>query len=126
MPNLANIPAVKLTAQALGMPELLEAAAGLYLLYNATLAGALADPQCAINDIDIRIFDIFGLFETVVQDPEAAGFSNATDPCIPPDVIVDAICETPREYVFWDGIHGTTSLYRFLAGQVREFITTGP
>lgn len=87
MPNLANLPAVRLTAADLGMPELLEQAAQLSVGYNLALEDALVSLESALGDaIEIRRFDIFALFEALVTDPESYGFSNVTDPCIVPDV----------------------------------------
>lgn len=123
MPNIAHLPAVELTAAALGIPGLLEQATKLTVAYNAGLEEALGHWEGVLGDtIEIRRFDIFSLFEALLADPDAYGFSNATDPCIVPDVWFDAICASPDEHIFWDGVHPTTSLHAFLAGKVHEFL----
>lgn len=121
MPNIANLPAVQLAAADLGVPELIETATQLSAGYNIALADALMDLETELGDtIEIQKFDIFWLFEALVADPASFGFSNVTDPCLVPDVRFDAICEDPEGYVFWDGIHPTTSLHEFLADRVRQ------
>jgi len=123
MPNIAHLPAVELTAAALGMPGLLEQATELTVAYNAGLEEALGYWESVLGDtVEIRRFDIFSLFEALLADAEAYGFSNAAAPCVVPDVWFDAICENPDEHIFWDGVHPTTSLHAFLAGKVHEFL----
>ncbi len=50
-----------------------------------------------------------------MTEPQAFGFSNATDACITPGVFFGAICREPWDYVFWDGIHPTAAMHRIVA-----------
>lgn len=111
-PNIGLTPAVR----AFG-PQAEVAALQLSFLYNQGLAQAL-DGLSALPGIDIQRVDAFAILNDVVADPEAAGFTNVTESCITPDVIVGAICDRPGDYLFWDGIHPTRAGHRHLAWTV--------
>lgn len=63
-------------------------------------------------------FDLFALFNEVVAQPDEFGLRNATETCITPGVIVGAVCNHPKRYLFWDGIHPTSSGHRIIADAV--------
>jgi outer membrane lipase/esterase len=93
---------------------------GLVLIYNATLnagLGALGDGIIPIN--------AFGLFNEVLSNPTAYGFSNATGTacnlaltggsslfCTPPAYVSPDAADT---YVFADGVHPTGAAHAMLA-----------
>jgi outer membrane lipase/esterase len=60
---------------------------------------------------DLMYFDTATLFRSVVADPSAFGFANATDPCF--DGV--SLCASPGEYVFFDEFHPTTATHALLA-----------
>ena len=61
----------------------------------------------------VSYFDVFGLFEGIVDDPAAAGFTNVTDPCIDEDTFtVVANCATS---IFYDSIHPTEAAHAIIA-----------
>ena len=108
-PNIGLTPAVR----ALG-PQAEGAALQLSVLYNQGLSQAL-DGLAALPGIRIERLDVFGILSDLVADPDSAGLVNVTDSCITPDTLIDAICDRPREYLFWDGIHPTRRAHRVLA-----------
>jgi len=85
--------------------------------YNGTLEGGLQTVEIspAYADIEILRLDIFGFIDAITTAPEAFGFADATTPCLNFGVVVDAVCDNPRDYVFWDGIHPTAAAHRALA-----------
>lgn len=118
MPNLGVIPVV----QAAG-PQAAGLAAALSEGYNVAFAGMLAQWD-AIPGVNIIPFDTYGLITNTVQDPEAVGFSNATDACYTGFVVPEALggsggteCSNPDEYVFWDFEHPTAAFHAYLAEQ---------
>jgi phospholipase/lecithinase/hemolysin len=50
----------------------------------------------------VKLFDLFGLVDTVVANPGAFGFTNVTDACAR-----FTTCD-PSTFVYWDGIHPTS------------------
>ena len=108
-PNLALTPAVlSQPTQAQG------AAAGLSALYNAQLEGALESLEKQLPGTKIVRLDVFALLSGVIAAPKAYGFTQTQVPCLTFGVIVGAICDDPRQYVFWDAIHPTAAVHRVL------------
>jgi outer membrane lipase/esterase len=109
MPNMGVIPAIP--------PELSALATTLSTQYNEAFNTMLAQWEGRVNIIP---FDTFDLITKVVQDPEAAGFSNATDACysgfVGPDETGEE-CLNPDAYVFWDREHPTAAFHAYLAEQ---------
>jgi len=108
-PNIAITPAV----QAAG-PQAEFAAMQLSIGYNTALSHAL-DSLEGLPGIRITRLDVFTLLNDLVANPEVAGFANVTESCITPEVIVEAVCRRPDQYLFWDGIHPTQAGHRYLA-----------
>lgn len=116
-PNLGVAPVV--TSQG---PEATAAAAFLSAAYNAGLADALDGLKLMLPEINILRFDAFGFLSEVVADPKAFGFKNIAAPCLTFFVEVDAVCEKPRKFLFWDGIHPTKRTHKILAKEVEDFL----
>lgn len=110
VPNIALTPAV-----ASQPPEVRAAAAGLSVAYNAGLAQLLDGLGAQLPATRIVRVDVFALLAAVIATPGAYGLTNTTEPCLRFGVIVDAICDAPRRYVFWDAIHPTATVHGILA-----------
>ena len=123
-----NIDAIVATLQAAGATHILvpglpdlgltpefygSAAATLYSnQFNAALQGSL--PSGA------TYFDTFGFLNGVEANPAAYGITNLTTPCFDGTTV----CANPSQFLFWDGIHPTTSADAFLATQFDAAVTT--
>jgi outer membrane lipase/esterase len=83
-------------------------AAGLGTLIAASMNAALGE-QLA-TDVDVSIFDIFGLGTLITANPGAFGLSNVTDACGAPSNGCD-----PATAEFWDGIHPTAFAHSEIA-----------
>jgi phospholipase/lecithinase/hemolysin len=66
---------------------------------------------------DVMYYDTASLLRSVVANPAAYGFTNATDACF--DGINE--CADPPKYVFFDNFHPTTATHAILAS---EFLAT--
>lgn len=87
------------------------------LAHNAALATALFGLQLAMPDITIHYFDVFSLFNNLIADPDAFGFTNVSAPCFAGATGIGGgggVCASPDEYVFWDGIHPTARAHAVL------------
>jgi phospholipase/lecithinase/hemolysin len=73
---------------------------------NAALAAAL-DRIEASTALRIHRLDVFALHHAIVENPEAFGFANLTEPA--------SGRADPDRYLFWDRIHLTTTAHRRLA-----------
>lgn len=86
--------------------------AGLRLLtegFDLGLATALAGLEAGLG-LDIRTFDVFGLFDEVLGNPGAFGFTNVSEPCLNGLTV----CANPDQYLFFDSVHPTTRAHQIL------------
>lgn len=116
-----NLPDLGKTAQSIaGGPIVQAGATALAVGYNTGLASAIGAIAGATG-ADIKLFDVFTFFDSVLDDAAAYGFTNTTDACLigPADSINSVISPAcaaagPDQYIFWDGIHPTTKAHQFL------------
>lgn len=66
--------------------------------------------------------DVFGLLNSVTQNPGAYGFTNVTTPCFNGITV----CSNPDQYLFWDQIHPTTAADAFVARQFQSDVAPIP
>ena len=64
---------------------------------NGALLGAIG------GDPDVELFDLFGLQDSIANNPGAFGLANVTDAC------AQFVNCNPSTYLFWDGIHPTSA-----------------
>ena len=98
-PNVGAAPAT--LAAGVGAVTL---ATSLAASMNAALAAQL------FGEAGVSIFDIFGLGTSIALNPQAFGFTNATDACGAAAIGTDC-----SNYVYWDGIHPTTAAHMTIA-----------
>jgi len=115
-PDLSLTPAVRAAG-----PEAAFAAHFLSLQFNLALA-ELVQGLSAVYDVEMVQFDLLGAVTQVAANHKSFGFSNATDSCITPGVIIKAICANPNSYMFWDGIHPTKNAHRIIARKAYRVI----
>lgn len=116
-----NLPDLGKTAQSIaGGPVVQAGATALAVGYNTGLASAIGGIAAATG-ADIKLFDVFTFFDSVLADATAYGFTNTTDACLigPADSINSVLSPAcaaagPDQYIFWDGIHPTTKAHQFL------------
>ena len=98
-----NLPDLSRTPSGQGLPPAQrDGLQALSIGFNAGLAGAL-NGLSALPGIDIELFDTFALFNAILANPGAFGFSNTSMPCITGDLGVGgSVCADPGAYVFWD------------------------
>jgi phospholipase/lecithinase/hemolysin len=110
-----NLPDLSLTPYGLNLSP--DERAGLQALsmgFNAGLSGAVTGLS-VLPGIDIELFDTFDLFNAIVANPAAFGFSSASTPCITGNLLAGgSVCADPSSYLFWDSVHPTTSAHQLL------------
>jgi phospholipase/lecithinase/hemolysin len=111
-PDLGLVPAVRMYG-----PAVQAGATALSAGYNAGLA-TVVTALSGLPGINIVSVDLFGALNSMVANPGAYGLTNVTDMCITPGVKGNAQCESPSDYLFWDGIHPTSAGHAILAAQI--------
>lgn len=117
LPNLGRIPEV--TANGAGA---IAAATGATLAFNGAVQGALAAPIASGN---VRYFDTFALFESIVGNASAFGFTNSTDACLLA-AANPLTCAGDAGFLFHDTIHPTDRAHTLLANAVRASVVPLP
>ena len=109
-PNFALTPYVR----SLG-PTAQFAAATLAAAYDQALNASVLTPLSALPGIKFVHFDFNAILAQVEAQPASYGITNAMDPCLSFGGIGDSTCSTPKRYLFWDGVHPTTTAHSLVA-----------
>ena len=124
---VANLPNIGLVPLSLadGTSEYKEQ---LTLAFNAELEQVLAELSTTLP-VNIVTLDVFGLFNTILTDPGAYGYTNWTEGCYEGPLGIGGpgdVCADPNAWVFWDGIHPTAHSHELLAEAALEALSTVP
>lgn len=107
-PDLALTPAVRLQG-----PQAQFAASLLSAQYNQGLAQIMLGLK-AVFPIDVTEFDLHAKLHSLAAGLEHLQFDVVDQACIIPGATEDAVCDNPNRYMFWDGIHPTKIVHRFI------------
>jgi phospholipase/lecithinase/hemolysin len=95
----------------------------LTTVFNTSLGSVLDGVQGLFNNLNLVQFDTFGLFNAVLADPAAFGFSNTTAGCYSKfGVAGGTTCANPDEYVSWDGFHPTAALSSLVGSRMASAV----
>ncbi len=118
VPDIGQTPAVQILD---GMfPGVATAATDLTNVFNFQLLVL----QGELNSyMDVRIFDVNALLNTIIDNPENYGIEVTDVPCVTPNV-VPYRCKKPDTYLFWDGLHPTREVHKIMAHDAAEVLLT--
>lgn len=105
LPDLGKIPEIRAMGE-----ESMAAATGATKIFNFNLQALLGELS---KSVDATYVDIFDLFEEILGDPGAFGFTNTTDACLDA-LLVDAVTDCST-FVFYDDIHPTVAAHALIA-----------
>lgn len=117
-PNVALTPAIRQLAQA--NPAVTALATFLTTSFNSGVSAVL-DSFSASTEMIITRFDAYSLLNDISADPQSFGLTNVTDACITPSEAPYA-CDSPDEYLFWDGIHPTRAGHAIAASEAARLL----
>jgi phospholipase/lecithinase/hemolysin len=115
VPDLGKTPAVRMIPGASGSASLLTN------IFNENLLTVLR----SINKLPgstVKVLNIKGKLDDVIQHADDYGFTNATEACIKPNQ-APFQCDNPDGFVFWDGIHPTEAMHEIVAQQAMSIET---
>jgi len=108
-----NLPLLGLVPRLNGNPAASAAADAATRQFNGALAASLDQIQAASPGLSLYRLDAAGLFDDIVANPAAFGFTNVTAPAAPGLHLGDQTYNTlrivpnPDQYLFWDDLHPT-------------------
>lgn len=106
LPNLGELPATRNTVNS-------KALTTVAIAYNQALT-ALLD-RIKQPNLVIAQLDVFSIYRDAVADPQKFGFTNVTNACLGTSNQCD-------RFLFWDGIHPTTTAHKILGDRAFEQI----
>jgi phospholipase/lecithinase/hemolysin len=95
------------------------AASQISAAYNGYLDQALTGLR-ALPGIRIRKLNVNTLLERVIARGGSEGIRNVSTPCLSFNVVENAICAHPGQYLFWDGLHLTRAGHALVAEAAEE------
>ena len=119
VPNIGATPAIR----GLGAldPAIPGVADSLTQAFNAALEANVLAPLAA-SGLGIVRLDVYAKLNQIIANGAAFGLTNVTNACITPSV-PPFQCQTPDQYLFWDGIHPTAAGHAIIA-QYATYIVT--
>jgi len=118
-PDVSHAPAVRMAG-----PAAIAAGAQLSAAFNAALAGAIAQLS-QLPGVHIARYDDNTLLTAIIANPGKYFLTDVTDPCLRFGVVQGAVCQRPWQFLFWDGIHPTTTGHLIVARAVRQSAFAG-
>ena len=120
IPDFSYTPVIRQLAAGAGSgdPVLEHYVLGLVSQVSGGFNGALsfaAGQLSALPGISIQPVNVSGFLAGVVADPQSYGLENATEACTTPGAVEQVFCQSPAQYLFWDGQHPTKAGHRLLA-----------
>jgi len=119
VPNIALTPAIRGLAST--NPAVAAVANGLTQGFNAALESNVLAPLQAAGLGIVRL-DAYQALTQIVARPADFGLNNVTSACITPR-IPPFQCQTPDDFLFWDGIHPTAAGHAIIAQQAAPLLT---
>ena len=94
------------------------------LTYNATETAALQKVAAAAPGTNIIQIDAASVFQAVISNPGAFGFSNVTASCVNTLACVTGTFAQQNQFLFWDTVHPTDAGHRLLATVINDVLFT--
>lgn len=93
--------------------------------YNVIHKEMLARLSNEFPEVNFMTFDVYKFLKDAHDHADVFGFTEIYKRCNPNSYWEDELetCETPKEYVFWDGIHPTAQAHKILSRLLFDVIT---
>lgn len=120
-----NLPDLALTPRVNGLDATEQAAAtAISTGHDTAWRNMVGTLQGSLEGSNFIYVDAMALFDHILANPAAFGFSNTTEACILVAACVAADTASQNGYIFWDTIHPTSSTHAVIAQAVVEIVNT--
>jgi phospholipase/lecithinase/hemolysin len=102
-------------------------------MHNRALSRGLKKLEKTRPQTNFISFNLNGLFQQAIANPNAFGIKNVTDSCtntnlydpsaFPLDPSKLTVCKQPKDYLFWDSIHPTAHMHKVIADSAYEILS---
>lgn len=95
--------------------------------YDDALPALVQQVSAQYPSANVTLFDTRGVFNAILQDPQAYGLVNTTQTCLRDPSSSYSLSEKMRtgcngyNYLFWDGLHPTTAVHQILGDSFAAF-----
>ena len=116
-----NLPLLGYTPRFNGSPTTLTQYNTRTQQYNTALATMLDGLQASNPAVTVYRFDVAGLFNQALANPQAFGLTNVTASAAPglqpgaSSYNASQIVANPNQFMFWDDLHPTAAVHALLA-----------
>lgn len=117
IPDFGQSPSVQILDSL--FPGIAGAASGLTHAFNQQLLVMQSQLNFLYPGMDIRIFDVHALLNSIIANPANYGIEVVNAPCVTPNV-APYKCSNPDVYLFWDGLHPTKAVHKIMADTAAE------
>ena len=111
------------TARVLG-PVAAATASALSVAFNTALLGAVQSLS-NLPGMAVDLFDAYALIHSIQADPSRFGLTDTVTACVTPGV-APFFCQSPDEFLFWDGIHPTGAVHDIIADRIAMLLAVQP
>lgn len=123
VPDIGLTPAVRILDSL--FPGAAQVARGLTLAFNSGLDATLLRLAGGLAGMAIARLDVHRTLNDVVANPATFGLREVQAACVTPRVPPFA-CQTPDEFLFWDGIHPTRAAHAILGAETASALALRP
>ena len=94
-------------------------------LFNEEFPTSLTLLQKTYPNASIHLFNFHALFTKIIANTASTQFANTVDPCLDPaqPLSADKYCANPKEYVFLDSVHFTSTVHQLIADAIQPFLS---
>jgi phospholipase/lecithinase/hemolysin len=116
---LANLPPLDRTPEFTTInPALASLAEAFSTGFDTAYRAEVAALEAAYPDVEFYYFDVYAIFEDVLANPGAYGFTNVTGSALEGTTVVP----DPDDYLFWDSVHPTRTGHAELGMLAAELV----
>lgn len=93
--------------------------------HNLLLLQKLNSLNTSLSEINLTTLDANSIFQEIISTPSQFGLTNIDSSCLvnfQSGFNFDSVCDNPNEFLFWDHLHGTSTVNQIIAQNALEIL----